>query len=186
MKEFCFDEFMEKILTSQKLEKHFVEDRHRKGSHIFTQGDVCRDVFCVRRGLIKIYYNTLDGKEWIKTFIADQGIFGSRSSQMLNIPSPFSALCLEDTEIVSFPYDQFEDACFEDMQLARAVFRFTQWLGTRKELREYQLLCLPVEEAYQDFVHTNPALLGRLKQIDIARYLGITPVALSRIKKRLA
>lgn len=185
MKEFCFNEFMAKILTSKKLEKHFFKARHKKGSHIFAQGEICRDVFCVRRGLVKVYYNTLDGKEWIKTFIADQGIIGSRSSQMLSTSSPFSALCLEDTEIISFPYDRFEDACFDDMQLARAVFRFTQWLGMKKELREYQLLCMPVEEAYQDFVRTNPALLARLTQIDIARYLGITPVALSRIKKRL-
>lgn len=186
MEEFCFDEFMAKILKSQKLEGYCFEDEYKKGSHIFTQGELCRDVFCVRRGLIKVYYNTLDGKEWIKTFIADQGIIGSRSSQALNIASPFSALCLEDTEIISFPYARFEDACFEDMQLARAIFRFTQWLGVKKELREYQLLCLSVEEAYQEFVHANPALVARLTQIDIARYLGITPIALSRIKKRLA
>lgn len=186
MQEFSFDKFLTQILNSPKLEGCSREKKYIKGDHIFNQGEVCRDVFCVRSGLIKVYYNTKDGKEWIKTFIADQGIIGSRSSQALNIASPFSALCLEETEIISFSYNLFEDACFEDLQLARAVFRFTQWLGVKKELREYQLLCLSVEEAYQEFKLANPKLLDRLTQIDIARYLGITPIALSRIKKRLA
>jgi CRP-like cAMP-binding protein len=186
MKEFCIDEFMTKILNSPTLKGHEYAKKYKKGSFIFNQGEICRDVFCLQRGLIKIYYNTLDGKERIKVFIADRGIFGSRSSQALNIPSPFSTLCLEDTEIIRFPYDLFEDACFEDLQLARSVFRFTQWLAVKKELREYQLLCLSVEDAYQEFILANPNLLARLTQIDIARYLGITPIALSRIKKRLA
>jgi len=186
MKEFDFDKIIEKILNSSRIEGFGEEKKYKKGEHIFGQGDVCRDVFCVRRGLIKIYYNTLEGKEWIKTFIADKGILGSRISQMLSVASPFSALCLEDTEVIKFPYELFEDACFEDLELARTVFRFTQWLGVKKEIREYNLLCLSVEEAYLKFVRENPKLICRLTQIDIARYLGITPIALSRIKKRLA
>jgi len=66
------------------------------------------------------------------------------------------------------------------------VFNFTQWLGLKKEIREYRLLCLSAEEAYKDFLQMNPKLLERLTQVDIARYLGITPIALSRIKKRLS
>jgi len=136
-------------------------------------------------GLVKLYFNTLEGKEWIKSFIPDRGVFGSRNAQSMGKPSPFSALCLEETKILSIPYDAFEQVIFEDLALSRAVFHFTQWLGLKKELREYQLLCLSAEEAYQEFISANPSLVERLTQIDIARYLGITPIALSRIKKRL-
>lgn len=186
MKEFCLDEFMTKILKSPKLKEYGHAKKYSKGQFIFNQGEVCRDLFCMHRGLIKIYYNTLDGKERIKAFIADKGLLGSRSSQALNIPSPFSVLCLEDTEITRYPYDLFENVCLEDMELARSLFRFTQWLAVKKEVREYQLLCLSAEDAYQEFKIANPKLVARLTQIDIARYLGITPIALSRIKKRLA
>lgn len=31
----------------------------------------------------------------------------------------------------------------------------------------------------------TPQLMGLVTQIDIARYLGVTPVGLSRIKKRI-
>ncbi len=186
MKEFQFDQLLTQILSHPQLQGLGKEMRFTRGEHIFMQGEICRELFCMRSGLVKLYFNTLEGKEWIKSFIADQGLLGSRSSQALEMPSPFSALCLEDTTIVRIPYDRFEEVCFSDLQMARAIFQFTQWLGVRKELREYQLLCLSAEEAYREFMSANPELTERLTQIDIARYLGITPIALSRIKKRLA
>lgn len=186
MNKFDFDQFLMRVLQHPRFEQCGVELKYKKGDHLFNQGDVCRDVFCMRSGLVKFYFNTLEGKEWIKSFIVDKGVLGTRSSQLLEIASPFSALCLEDTEVIRFPYEIFEEVCFEDLELARAIFQFTQWLGVKKELREYQLLCLSAEEGYQAFIDANPTLLDRLTQIDIARYLGITPIALSRIKKRLA
>ncbi len=185
MSDLDFDRLMAQILTHPRLEGLGRELRFAKGEHLFFQGELCRDVFCMRHGLVKLYFNTLEGKEWIKSFIADRGLLGSRISQALHHPSPFSALCLEETTVVRIPYDIFEEVCFSDMAMAQAIFRFTQWLGVRKELREYQLLCLSAEEGYREFIQSNPGLAVRLTQIDIARYLGITPIALSRIKKRI-
>lgn len=186
MKNFHFDELFEQILSHADLGRQGKEIVRKKGEHIFVQGEVCRDIFCMQSGLVKLYYNTLEGKEWIKSFIADRGIVGSRASQALDMPSPFSALCLEDTLMVRFPYELFERICLSDPKLAKMIFQFTQWLGLRKELREHQLLCQTAAEAYVEFRRTNVELADRLTQIDIARYLGITPIALSRIKKRMS
>lgn len=155
-----------------------------KGEHIFQQGDVCRDIFCLTSGLVKLYYLTYEGKEWIKSFVADQGMFGSRTCQALGAPSPFSVQCLESTQVLRVPYPLFEAACLGQPELALKLFNFSQWLGLRKEQREHELLCLNAEQRYQRFLYEHRALLGRITQIDIARYLGITPIALSRIKKR--
>jgi CRP-like cAMP-binding protein len=57
--------------------------------------------------------------------------------------------------------------------------------GIRKELREYELLCLSAEERYRRLLTNTPALLDKVTQNDIARYLGVTPVGLSRIKTRV-
>ena len=50
----------------------------------------------------------------------------------------------------------------------------------------YDLLCRSAEERYRVFLAQEPALADRLTQSDIARYLGITAIALSRIRRRLA
>jgi len=186
MKEFSFDAFLKRLCTHPELKVLGVETHYKKGTHILVQGTVCKDVFCMNRGLLKLYYNTLEGKEWIKSFVADKGMVGSRSSQTLGMPSPFSILCMEDTDIIRYPYELFSQVCSSDQELSKALFGFTQWLGLKKEMREYRLLCLSAEEAYADFMASSPKLVERLTQIDIARYLGITPIALSRIKKRIA
>ncbi|MCG7981794.1 MAG: Crp/Fnr family transcriptional regulator [Candidatus Thiodiazotropha lotti] len=179
-------ELLDRILDHPRLREAGRKIHCAKGEHIFAQGEVCRDIFCMNSGLVKLYYNTREGKEWIKSFIADRSMLGSRTSQELGLPSPFSAMCLEDTQLVRFPYALFEAVCFSDLEMAKAVFHFSQWLGLKKELREYQLLCLTAEEAYLEFLSANPGLNNRLTQIDIARYLGITPIALSRIKSRIS
>ena len=57
--------------------------------------------------------------------------------------------------------------------------------GIKKETREFELLCLPAEERYRRLLDAAPSLFERVTQNDIARYLGVTPVGLSRIKKRV-
>ena len=55
----------------------------------------------------------------------------------------------------------------------------------RKEKRERELLILNAEERYREFLAEAPALQSRVPQKDLARYLGLTPVGLNRIVKRV-
>jgi len=182
---FSFDEFIKYIRGQSSLFDGREVMNFRPGEDIFSQGEVSPDIFVVTEGLVKLHYVTIDGKEWIKSFIMDKGMLGSRASQSLGQPSTFSATCLEDCVIHSIPYKAFETLCAEDPTLAAMAFQFFQWLGLKKELREHQLLCLSAEERYRNFLNENPELAGRITQVDMARYLGITPIALSRIKGRV-
>ena len=56
----------------------------------------------------------------------------------------------------------------------------------KKEIREYELLCLSAEDRYKRLLKHTPDILKLVTQNEIARYLGITPVGLSRIKRRVA
>jgi len=185
MDTFSFDDFLAYIRDQPSLFDGSKALLHAKGQDVFSQGEVSPDVFILTQGLVKLHYVTLEGKEWIKSFIMDKGLFGSRASQSLAQPSTFSATCLEDCVVYKLSYKAFETLCAEDPKLAAMAFQFFQWLGLKKELREHQLLCLSAEERYRNFLDDNQVLVGRITQTDMARYLGITPIALSRIKGRL-
>lgn len=73
-----------------------------------------------------------------------------------------------------------------DAGLTSAYFTYSAWLQRRKEAREEMLLCQSPEQSYRNFLLQNEELAKRLPQGDIARYLGITPVAFSRIKRRIS
>lgn len=186
MDDFSFADFWTYLRAQPSLFDRRKATHMAKGANIFDQGEICPDVFVMTQGLVKLHYITRDGKEWIKSFIVDQGVFGSRASQSLGQPSTFSATCLEDGVVFRLPYRAFERLCTEDPKLAVMTFRFFQWVGLKKELREHDLLCLSAEERYRKFLNDNPALAERITQTDMARYLGVTPIALSRIKARLS
>jgi hypothetical protein len=58
--------------------------------------------------------------------------------------------------------------------------------GSRKETRERSLLTQSAEERYCAFLLDFPDIARQISQKDLAGFIRITPVALSRIKQRLA
>lgn len=155
------------------------------GEFLIRQGEGAPNLFFIRNGLVKMFYITADGKEFTKSFIAEGQFSGSLAAQMGNGESTFSIVCLEPVEAEVIPYRVLEDLVEVDPAAQRFVCNFFKGLALKKEIREYEFLCLAPEERYRKFVEDNTSLAERVTQADIARYLGITPVALSRIRGRL-
>lgn len=63
--------------------------------------------------------------------------------------------------------------------------RLTEQLYLRQEARQRELLLEDATSRYLGFVGSDPGLARRLTQAQIASYVGVTPVALSRIRARL-
>jgi CRP-like cAMP-binding protein len=159
--------------------------QRKKGDVILSQGQVGNTIFFVKSGLIKAFYTTKDGNEFIKSFLQDGEIITSLSCYALAEPSPFSLICLEDSELLQIPFEAFKNLANNDTDFARGVITMLTNLLMKKEQREYEFLCLSAEERFELLFSTAPHLLNRIKQQDIARYLGITPVALSRIRSKM-
>lgn len=156
-----------------------------QGSVLLAQGDVSGSIFVLESGLVKLCYETADGGEWIKSFIADMGVFGSHWPPSGDHESRFAARCLESSQIVSLPADWVNSKIAATPQLQATVAKFSEWIYLRKQSREEALLCETAEQRYLSFLAINAALAQRLSQADIARYLRVTPIAFSRIKKRV-
>lgn len=179
-----FDKLERLLAGCGELQTQFTPRAVKAGDFLIRQGEVSPDVFLVRSGLVKLFYLTRDGKEWVKGFVMDRGIVGSRTAQAGERNS-FSAVCLEEGAAVAVPYAAFRETAGRLPALAEAVFQFQEALGLKKERREYDLLCRSPEERYARFMANEPELASRLTQADVARYLGVTAIALSRIKRRV-
>lgn len=155
-----------------------------KGEIVIKQGEVCADIYFIRAGLVKMSYLTLEGKEFIKSFIQEQGFFGSLHSQLTGGGSTFSVVALEPLEIERMPFSIVEDLLETQPHLQMHFLRFFQKLALKKELREYELLCLSAQQRYEKLCEQQAGLVKRIRQADLALYLGITPIALSRLKNR--
>jgi CRP-like cAMP-binding protein len=86
----------------------------------------------------------------------------------------------------ALPRDIVAEAVSHNPAVQAAYLGFTAWMMRRKQEREAGLPCASAEARYRSLLSTSAGVLARLPQGDIARYLGVTPVAFSRIKRRIA
>lgn len=171
-----FKEFIAQNGTSVTIDQH---------SYVFRQGFVDETLYFVVSGLLKAYYVSMDGKESIKSFIKPGSTIGSLSSAYQQLPCSFSLVALEETQLIKIRFDALMKATASSHVIAQEMIESLLTLSMKKEQREYEFLTLSAEERYRNLCESDPELVERLTQNDIARYLGITPVALSRIRKRM-
>lgn len=152
-----------------------------KSAHIFMQEQTNNNIYFIRSGILKAYYINTDGKEFIKSFIFVNDIIGSMQALQGGLTS-YNLQCIKATQVTKLAYKHIRDRCKENISLANEVIELLSALAIKKERREFELLCLPAEQRYLQLLKKIPNIYDYVTQNDIARYLGITPVALSRIK----
>jgi len=156
-----------------------------QGEYLIRQGESAPNLYMIRKGLAKMFYLTPNGKEFVKSFLPEGSFAGSLIAQLEDRSSSFSIVCLEPIELEFIPFSDIQRLFDSDPAALRFGFKLFQELALKKEKREFNFLCLTPEEQYRCFIDENPELAYRVSLADIARYLGITPVALSRIRRRI-
>ena len=157
-----------------------------RSEHLFRQGECDGALYHVATGFLKAYYVTEDGKEQIKSFIPAGSFIGNLTAAATGCANTFSLMALEECKLVKFSFEDMRKLAETNLEVASRMNDLLLGLAMKKERREYELLCLSAEDRYLELTRSMPDLFDRVTQQDIALYLGITPVALSRIKKRLS
>ncbi len=166
----------ENLLASKLYEK-----KYRKGELILETGQVCKRIYFVDSGLVKTFFYT-DTREFIMRFFPEGHMFTVLDSFLLQQPSVYSVLALEDTIVTCLNYDDLEMLCsrYHSMEtfyrklLSLAAVHMMDRIGGT--LEEKALI------AYRRFLKEHGSLLQRISLADLASYLGITQVSLSRIR----
>lgn len=157
----------------------------RRGEPLFVAGDAGAHVHVVTRGVVRMVYDTLDGDGWIKGF-AEAGIcFASLTALEEGGVASYSAFAETDARVDRIEYALLVRLAGQHPAWQRVMTNAFRLYGQRKEQREMELLTLSAEERYLRFLQRQPALAACLRQRDIASYVRVTPVALSRIRARL-
>ncbi|MET0333585.1 MAG: Crp/Fnr family transcriptional regulator [Rhizobacter sp.] len=156
------------------------------GEALFTSGEPWPWLNVVQRGLFKLVYLREDGSERIKSFIPECGFFGSLTAFAPGGLTSYAAVAMVPSVVEPLSYPQILALGERHLAWQKALRAGLQFYGQRKEKRERELLMTSPEHRYRLFLQEEPELVKRLAQQDIALYLGITPVALSRIRRRMA
>jgi len=160
--------------------------RVRKGDHLFQQGEFSPIVGFVSKGLIQTYYLDPEGRERTKSFAWEGRLIGNWAYQIQGLPSGFSARAIEDSYVIWISFDRLEELQKKSPALERLRRKSSESILIEREMREFQLLTMTAAERYQSFLKDFRPIISRVPQYLIASYLGITPVALSRLLSNAA
>lgn len=152
-----------------------------KNTFLLKPGAVCKYFYYIEQGLTKSFsYN--NDKEFIMAFYEENMMFTELSSYLTQKPSKYMLLALEKTTVSYIHRDAIEKLCNRHHSIETAVRKlFTITSGCFME-RISEMLEEDAKERYHNFVNDYPSLLQRISLGDLANYIGITQVSLSRIR----
>jgi CRP-like cAMP-binding protein len=155
------------------------------GEALFLAGQPQPSVIVVTAGVVKMVYETPSGDTWIKGFAEAGTCFASLTALEDGGLTSYSAYAETETVIEQIDFRSIQQLADRHGTWQRALSHAFKLYGQRKERREMELLTLSPEDRYLAFLSSHPQLARILRQRDIASYVRVTPVALSRIKARL-
>ena len=166
------------------LEDIFVYREVPRKFSLIREGEVAREVYFVNKGCLRLFYPK-EGEE-VTAFIFLENLFATALDSLLQqIPSQQSLETLEDSELLVIDHENFQKmyAYSVNFQIMGRRVAEQRFINAQRILSSY-ILDSP-EERYQKLLQTQPEWFQRVPQHYLASFLGITPVSLSRIRKRI-
>ena len=140
----------------------------------------------IEKGIIRAYTFKENGDEATLLLRWEDQFIGSHDSILLNKPSNFIYQALEETHILEINYSEVEKIMAENHKYEpiRSHVLMSMLSASLQMIEDFILL--NPEERYKKLVAEKFDILNRVPDKYIASMLGITPVSLSRIRKRIA
>ncbi len=155
--------------------------KYGKGELVLEAGNMCSRIYFVEGGLVKTFFHN-GNREFIMCFFSEGNMFTVLDSFLTRKPSAYSILTLEPTTITYLNHSDLEELCtryhametFYRKLLSMAAVNMMERVGGTLEEK--------AQVAYHKFMKEQGKLLQRISLADLASYLGITQVSLSRIR----
>ncbi len=180
--------------------------RLRPGETLFDVGVHHPFIYVIRRGTLRVSFQDHNDRDALLAFCQPPDVLASISAlspvgvrRIAELPAGIVKVRAAGNVGLTASRASAIDYC----ELERLDFRIMEQLMQRhpawavgmfsaitlhalvKERRERELLTMTPELRYRRFLDDYPDLIGVVSQKDIASYLGVTPVGMSRIASRV-
>lgn len=156
----------------------------KKDMYFLEEGEKSTEIGFITKGIFRSYYIDKIGNDITKYFYEESGILFSYMAHLCQNESKYYIQSLEDSEILVAKISDFEKIVEGNYELRLFYKKMIDSTLIMKEEHASSFKLLNSMERYKQFLAMYPSLEKRLKQCHIASYLGITPVSLSRIRKK--
>ncbi len=165
-----------------EFEKILTESFYRDGGIVFKKGEKVSSCFIVMSGVFKVYYLNDSYREYIRSFHLPHDVIASFTEILNGTPSKISVECISKGSLLEFSFKSYEELTERNPIWQKIAFNILALNYTIKEQRELELLTMKALDRFNILLKTKPKIFSLVPQHQIACYLGITPVALTRLK----
>ena len=136
-------------------------------------------------GVVRCYLTTESGKEYNKSFYLPSSFLASLTALIKKKPSLFVFEALSDCKVYEIDYSKLMVLCKHNVSLKNLHIKVLEKVYFYYEKRLVDLISLDATDRYLELKNQIPNIDEIISQYHIASYLGISPVQLSRIRKKL-
>ena len=167
---------LQEISTFKELEANTV---------IANEGETPNKVYMLVSGIMRAYINTESGKQYNKKIFSPTSFVGALTAMIKNKPSRLSYATLTKSKVFEVDYPKFMSLCKTDVSVANLYIKILENIFMQYERRSLELMSLDATQRYLKLRKRIPNIDDLIPQFQIASFLSITPVQLSRIRKKM-
>jgi CRP-like cAMP-binding protein len=159
-------------------------ERFPKKALLLKKGQIERHVSFIEHGVVR-YYIPGETKEVTFEITFENAFAGAYDSFLTRLPSSYNVETITPATLWQLTHDDIQ-TIYRETKMGNLFGRLAaESLFLEKSKRELSLLTNTPEQRYLNLFTEHPELIRKIPLKYIASYIGITPQALSRIRKRI-
>ena len=163
------------------LESLLVPIKYGKGEKILQEGEVCRNISYIEKGLVRQFYFK-NGKEVTEHLGVDRSIFMCIESLFKEEPTRLQVEALEPTLVYALPKARLEAAAMRNVNIQMLYRKILEESLIQSQIHADLVRFESAPNRYKRLCDLNPQVVLRAPLTYIANYLQMTPETLSRIR----
>ena len=163
------------------LESILVPQKYAKGEMILKEGEVCRNIMYVAKGLVRQFYFKKE-KELTEHLSTEGGIVMCIESLFKEEPTHIQVEALEPTMIYSLPKRRLEQVALHNVNIQILYRKILEESLILSQVHADLVRFETAQDRYLKLCQIMPQVVLRAPLVYIASYLQMTPETLSRVR----
>ncbi len=177
-----------KDISDEAIEmfKSIVEEKtYYKGETLLDNGKINDNFYVVINGLVASFIRNEDGSNFIRSIYTEKKAIASLQSLINNKKSNASYECLVNSTVIEGKFSNFIKLADTNPIFHKLHIKILEGIYIDSEKRITELSSFDASQRYMQLKKEITNIDNILPQYQIANYLNITPVQLSRIRKKI-
>lgn len=163
------------------LESILVPMKFAKGQMILSEGEICKHVYYIERGLIRQFYFK-NGKQITEHLGEDRSIFMCIESLFREEPTKLQVEAIEPTWVYVLPKQKLEQVALHNVNIQILYRKILEESLITSQVHADLVRFETAQARYKRMCKLSPQVILRAPLVYIASYLQMTPETLSRVR----